>query len=234
MLDPSDIAQRFTVACSDIAVPPEEQTAYIRFHEEIDLEDHSETEVMHTSSRLFATDVAMEEKRGILFRLAHIGNIASFDLICMYLKQPDPSLHTWAILCLEECRMLLEMDILDAEGGGIIMGPSGGVGDRLRHHAVIGIADGAPWHDAVQKTARSAFLRACDTWNSQIEECVFGRDYLKLSLLIHIDTAADDLLMKGICLANEQGPLFREHYYISNVEDPDEERIRQYLTGALE
>lgn len=224
-----DISVKFSVAKSDIEIPTEDHTAYIRFHDDIDLEKYSETEVLHMSKSLFGKEMPLPEKREILFRLAHIGTVPSFDTICDFLKNPDSSLRTWAVLCLEECRTFLEMDLLDEEEGNMIMGPSGGIGQRIRHYVVIGIADAKHWQEKEHKAARSAFLRSCDKWNSQLEEAIFGDGYIKVTVLIHIDTAADDLVMDAIRLSNETRPLLREHYFITNMAKPDEETIQKYL-----
>jgi hypothetical protein len=181
------------------------------------------------SKSLFGKEMPLPEKREILFRLAHIGTVRSFDTICHFLKSPDVSLRTWAVLCLEECRTFLEMDLLDEEEGSMIMGPSGGIGQRIRHYIVIGTADPKHWQENEHKAARSAFLRSCDTWNSQIEDVYFGDSYIKVTALIHIETAADDLVMDAIHLSNETRPLLREHYFITNVENPEEETIQKYL-----
>ncbi|MEK7137365.1 MAG: hypothetical protein AAB853_03710 [Patescibacteria group bacterium] len=224
-----DISMKFSVAKSDIEIPMEDHAAYIRFHDDIDLEKYGETEVLHMSKSLFGKETPLAEKREILFRLAHIGTVPSFDTICEFLKNPDVGLRTWAVLCLEECRTFLEMDLLDEEEGSMIMGPSGGIEQRIRHYVVIGNADAKHWQESDHKTVRSALLRSCDTWNSQMEDATFGDDYIRLAVLIHIDTAADDLVMDAIRLSNELQPLLQEHYFITNVAEPDEETIHKYL-----
>jgi len=224
-----DISVKFSVAKSDIEIPTEDHAAYIRFHDDIDLGEYGETEVLHMSKSLFQKKIQLPEKREILFRLAHVGTVPSFDTICDFLKNPDASLRTWAVLCLEECRTFLEMDLLDEEEGSMIMGPSGGIGQRIRHYVVIGVADAKHWQEKEHKLARSAFLQSCDTWNSQVEDTFFGDDYIKLTILIHIDTAADNLIMDAIRLSNEARPLLREHYFITNVTKPDKETIQKYL-----
>jgi hypothetical protein len=224
-----DISVKFSVAKSDIEIPTEDHAAYIRFHDDIDLGKYSETEVLHMSKPLFEKEMPLPEKREILFRLAHIGTVRSFDTICTFLKSPDASLRTWAVLCLEECRTFLEMDLLDEEEGSMIMGPSGGIGQRIRHYVVIGAADAKHWQKNEHKAVRSAFLSSCDTWNSQVEDAFFGDDYIKLTVLIHIDTTADDLVMDAIRLSNKMQPLLRGHYFITNVENPEEETVQRYL-----
>ena len=120
-----DISVKFSVAKSDIEISMADHAAYIRFHDDIDLEKYSETEVLHMSKALSGKEMPLLEKREILFRLAHVGTVPSFDTICDFLKKTYATLRTWAILCLEECRTFLEMDLLDEEEGSMIIGPSG-------------------------------------------------------------------------------------------------------------
>ena len=62
-----------------------------------------------------------------------------------------------------------------------------------------------------------------------MEDAFFGDDYIKLTVLIHIDTTADDLVMDAIRLSNKMQPLLRGHYFITNVENPEEETVQRYL-----
>ncbi|MDD5041387.1 MAG: hypothetical protein PHX87_02260 [Candidatus Peribacteraceae bacterium] len=226
---PKDISAQFAVARSDIRVPVAEQKAYVQYHEKIDCKQSSETEALHSAKRLFGKNVSLDEKRELLFRLAHIGTIRSFDLLCKYLKKPDPALKGWAVLCLEECRMYLEMDLLDEDEGGMIMGPSGGLGQQLRYYVVIGTDGSRSWQAKGRTAAKRAFAKACERWNSRVEKVSYGTRHILLTILIHIDTAPDDLIMEALRKANGKQILLKEYYYITNVEKPDEAAIRKYL-----
>ncbi|MBU2213846.1 hypothetical protein KKC44_05730 [Patescibacteria group bacterium] len=93
------------------AISLQEHIAYINYHNTITPKEYSEeyhVKAFKESKQLFRRMTSIDQKRKILFLLAHMGTLEAMTTLEKYLLTPDESLRNWAILCTEECKMFLE------------------------------------------------------------------------------------------------------------------------------
>ncbi len=211
---------------SEVEITPEEQQSYISYHNKINLDKYPEKQVSKESSNLFDKNFPLEGKKRILFCLAHFGSLESFKMLDKYLENPDKELMTWAVLCIEECRRFLEMELM-GEDQMLVFGGAGGDGKRGRFYFIV-TAENTITEDR-QTFIQNTFEQTAKDHDSIIEYIEFKNNYGLISCLLSIEVAPDTLAMDGITDCNKGNDLLRVHYYVSNMKKPDEGVIEEYL-----
>jgi hypothetical protein len=204
------------------------QQEYDSFSAAIDINNVDYKEVLKESKHLFLGNMPIETKKRILILLAHFGNAESYRTIEKYLKESEENLRDWALLSLKECRMLLESDLLEVEGG-IISAGLGGKGNKLRYYFLVSSKGNLIFSETRRNTLKRQFETISQKYNSEIEEIKFEPNYAMLRTLIPMDFAAGEVIEEGIRECNKVDDFLYFHYYITNVRKPTNEEIFKYL-----
>src|SRR5690606_18151029 len=85
---------------------------------------------------LYAPDTDSERKKEILIGLAGTDDVKAYRALEKYLEQADSEIRSWAVLALQENRMLLQTSLLDEQQFFISTG-LGGKGKKLRYYVVF-------------------------------------------------------------------------------------------------
>ncbi len=88
-------------------IPFEVHRAYIDYHRVVESSFINIKKTLHESRLLFSSQAHLEEKRRILFLLAHIGSQEAYAVLQRYLEEPDAELEAWAVLALQECEQFM-------------------------------------------------------------------------------------------------------------------------------
>lgn len=211
----------------DISIKPQEHLEYINFHKKVDFKKYKHDELIEMSCGLFGKSINLEEKRKILFYLGHLGTVESYRILEKYLKNPDKKLKSWTALCLEECRMFLESDLMNHEKD-LIFGGAGGDGLRMRYYIVISSPNNVFTRDD-KDNINTAFRAICENLNSLMEKVQFSENYALMTVLIPLDVTVEDVVIDSIHLINSGKKLLRVHYYCTNTSRPTKKEIHQYL-----
>ena len=204
------------------------QEEYFNLSETIDFGNIDYKEVFKESKRLFSENTPAETKKRILILLAHFGSAESYGLIEKYLKGAKENLRDWALLSLKECRMFLESDLLEVEGGFISTG-LGGKDNKLRHYFIVSSKGGLTFSETRRNTLKREFETINQKYNCEIEEINFEPNYAMIRTLIPMDVAAGEVIEEGIRECNKMGEFLYFHYYVTNVKKPTQEEILKYL-----
>ena len=204
------------------------QREYSNLSGSIDLDNVDYKEVLQESKYLFSEKTPVETKKKILVLLAHFGNAESYRILEKYLRESEENLRNWALLSLKECRMFLESDLLEVEGGVISAG-LGGKGNKLRYYFIVSSKGDRPFSETDRNTLKRELEKISQKYNSEIEEITLEATYAMIRTLIPMDVAVADVLEEGIRECNKMDEFLYFHYYVTNTKKPTQEEILQYL-----
>ena len=229
----SELPEKISVIKSKHPILMEQQMEYMNFHSQVDTENLSEKDLLKESKKLFDKKVSLPKKKIILFQLAHLGTLASYQTLGKYLERTEKEktekdLISWTILCSEECRMFLESDLLE-EDRALLMSGAGGDGEKMRFYFIISTEDIAPLTTKQKQKIKIEFENVADESNSKIEKIEFGKNYALITTLISSEFAPADFVEGGIEYCSELKSFLRFHYYCGNMEKPNQKVIEKYL-----
>ena len=121
-------------------------------------------------------------KKKILARLASIENVDCYRAIESYLNMAEESLKDWAVLALNESRMLLESKILD-ENQVFISTGLGGKDEKLRYFVVLMAGSKSKLTPTHRMVIKNEFEIVLKKYNAELEEVSFS-GYLATILLL--------------------------------------------------
>jgi hypothetical protein len=204
------------------------QKEYLNLSETIDFDHVDYKDVLGESKKLFSENTALETKKKILIILAHFGTAESHRLIEKYLRHSSGELRAWALLSLKECRMFLEGDLLEMEGGFLSTG-LGGKDNKLRYYFIVSLKEGLTFAEIHRDTLKKGFETISQKYNSEIEEINFEINYAMIGIFIPMDIPVGDVIEEGISECNTMNEFLICHYYVTNVKKPTNEEISKYL-----
>jgi hypothetical protein len=196
-----------------------------RIHPEVFLEFHRYLEMS-------IEDINLGNIKGIkrkLAALAKTGAIESYREIekiieDRYLSDGE---HDFAIVALNFCRFGIENDLLDIPTD-MISGGLGGMSNKIRYYVALTGKEGLSenQYKEIEKIFNDVLV-GCD---SILEQVQFHGFYVSLLILGSFDYAIGNILDTAIARCG----ILEKDYYLTNVEIPTDERIRDWLDGKLD
>ncbi len=111
------------------------QMEYFEFSRTIK-KDMDGREVLKRRNQIFDFNKDAGDRKSLFAMLASLEDVSAYRTIEKYLKAGHPELRNWAILALQESRMLLESKLLE-ESQVFISTGLGGKGSKLRYFVVL-------------------------------------------------------------------------------------------------
>ena len=204
------------------------QKEYLNLSETTDFENFDYKDVLRESKKLISENTPVETKKKILILLAHFRTAESYRIIEEYLHHSGGELRDWALLSLKECRMFLESDLLEMEGGFLSTG-LGGKDNKFRYYFIVSSKGGLAFPETHRDTLKKGFETISQKYNSEIEEINFEINYAMIGIFIPMDVAVGDVIEEGISECNKMNEFLICHYYVTNVKKPTSEEISKYL-----
>lgn len=162
-------------------------------------------------------------------RLAKDGSIESFRRIERMIEQGNltEDARDFALTALNYCRFKIENDLLDIPMD-MISGGLGGTANKMRIY--VAVAGKEVITEERFELTKIAFKKAAEERDSLLEEAKLQSFYISLIILGSFDYAVGDIIEAGI----GQCEFLQSDYYATNVEIPDDSRIRDWLDGKLD
>ena len=114
--------------------------------------------------------------------LASIENVEAYRTIEKYISSSQNVLKEWAILALQESRMLLESRLLD-ENRVFISTGLGGKGTKLRYFVVLLLKEGKEFSDLNKKIVHNEVEMILQKHKGEIEKISFAANYATLLVM---------------------------------------------------
>ncbi len=172
---------------------------------------------------LFDESMDPEEKKKMLVVLSTIDNIAIYRALEKFSKTDSP-LKKWAVIALQQSRMLIQSGLLEDPGIFISTG-LGGQGSLLRYFCVFIHRSDEPLPEFQRHIVQNETESALKPLNGQIEQIHFYNGYSTLLLLLPIHTNLKELFEGIISESNQYGHFLLENLIITNVKKLTGEEI---------
>ncbi len=162
-------------------------------------------------------------------RLAKEGSIESFRRIERMIEQENlfGDVKGFALTALNYCRFRIENDLLDAPMD-MISGGLGGSANKMRIY--VAVSGKEEITETNFEFIKEAFKESARLRDSVLEAATNNGFYVSLIILLSFDYAYGDLIDSGISKCD----FLQKDYYATNVEIPDDSRIRDWLDGKLD
>lgn len=223
-----DISDKLSTVKSETEISLEIQAEYISYHKKIDLEKYEENKMIKESSKLFKENISDEDKKKILFILAHIGTLPCVRAIEEYMNKASSDMKAWAVLAFEEGWMFLESEAMGTAQTKIF-GGAGRDEKGIRYYFVISSKDN--FTDEQKNMIESKFAETAGKLDSKIEKIDFKDSHALIKVLVSFDIAVGDLIEAGIKSCNGENKFLRFHCFVTDTHKPTEKEIGSYLDG---
>ncbi len=173
-------------------------------------------------------DLELENKKIILARLASIDKVEAFRVLENCVKNADPNLRPWAVLALQESRMLLESTLLE-ENQVFISTGLGGRGNKLRYFIVLVSNLTEPLSAYQEKIVNNEFELALKKHQGELETMNFSDKFVSITALIPIDIPIQGLLKGIVEECNQFGGFLKQNFLITNVKTLNSKEIDNFI-----
>lgn len=160
--------------------------------------------------------------------LASVDDVVAYRTIEKYLKLPEPDLRSWAVLALQESRMLLESKLLD-ENQVFISTGLGGKGTGLRYFVVLFLKSRKDFTQLYRKVIKNEFEIVVRKYDAEIEQLNFFSHYVTLLIIIPLKVSVKEMLGEAISECNQYGNFLRTNFIVTNVRELSEEDIDDFI-----
>ena len=199
--------------------------------EQIDIEDQMEyfkssqkmremeidQDMLENSDELFSDETAIERKKEILTSLALIDDVKAYRKLEEYCDQAGPEIRNWAVMAMQESRMILKSSLLDEKQVFISTG-LGGKGQKLRYYVVFmnRIADRV-LNSTQQKVIRNELTFRLGQEAGELESIDFSNGFSSSLLLLPVKSDIHEVFRNIIEECNQYGDFLEEDLIITNV-----------------
>lgn len=212
----------------------ETQKEYIGYHNQIDTES-KKVWALEKRDRILKKKTPLDEKKQIIFTLAHIPELKALYGIQKYLKNPDPELAEFAAIAWQECQQgILEGGMrgllgVEFEAPPLIMSGLGGGGQNLRYQFVLTTLGSKN----IVKENMEMLTRVIEADSKRkgtcIEDAVFRPNFIACTSLVSHDVAVGTHIERLIATINAEKEILRHHYLVVNTHVIEDEEIAEYL-----
>jgi hypothetical protein len=171
---------------------------------------------------------SLEVKREILARLASIANVECYRAIESFLTSAKEPLRTWAVLSLNESRMVLESKIMD-ENQVFISTGLGGRDDKLRYFVVLMTRSRVDLSDTQQMVIKNEFEYILEKFEAELEECNFSGSLATILLLMPMKYSLKSVFREAIDECNRYGDFLNDDFIVTNVRELSFQEIEEFL-----
>lgn len=169
-----------------------------------------------------------QKKKEILARLASMECVEAYRAIEACMKEAEEPLRSWAILALNESRMLLESKIMDENQIYISTG-LGGKGDKLRYFVVLMTRTRVDLTSTQKMVIRNEFEMILKKFDAVMEEADFSGYLATIMLLLPLNHSLNSVFKEAIEECNRYGNFLQDDFIVTNVRVLSFEEIENFL-----
>jgi len=167
-------------------------------------------------------------KKEILARLATIDKVECYRFIEATLGSADDSLRDWALLALNESRMLMESKLLE-ESQVFISTGLGGKEQKLRYFVVLVSRTDMELNPTQQKVIANEFDYILRKYDAELEEINFSEYMATLLLLLPMHYSLKVVFQEAIIECNKYGDFLKDDFIVTNVKTLSFKEIKDFL-----
>ena len=181
---------------------------------------------------LFHPEIQEDRKREILVSIAAIDDIKAFRTIEKFVNESQGELKLWAILALQESRMLIQSSLLDEQQVFISTG-LGGRGQKLRYYVVfINREKEEPLNKTQQKLLKDELVTELKSHDGEFESIDFNDGFSTALVMLPLQTDLKNIFRNIIDECNQYGGFLDEDMILTNVKMLSRNEIGEMLKNG--
>ncbi|KPL13811.1 MAG: hypothetical protein AMS26_13075 [Bacteroides sp. SM23_62] len=203
------------------------QMEYFEFSRHIK-KDLDEGAVIKRRDQIFDFARDAGDRKSLFAMLASLEDVSAYRTIEKYLKEGHLELRNWAILALQESRMLLESKLLE-ENQVFISTGLGGKGSKLRYFVVLIGKEKTGFSDLQKKIIKNEFEDTLAKCDAEIEKVEFLGHFATLVVMVPLKVALKDVFRSAIIECNQYGDFLKSNFIITNVKELNLTEIKDFM-----
>lgn len=172
-------------------------------------------EVLKNMHTLFHQDLTLEAKKNLIVQMAGIDSIEAYRTLEKYYEN-QTQLKDWAMLAMQECRLLIESKLLDKNQILISTG-LGGKGMKLRYFSVLLSANDEPYNSFHKKIITGELNYMMRRKHGELEKIRFSKELCCITSMIPLPVSVQGFFDDLIQECNNYGNFINKDYIITNV-----------------
>jgi len=185
-------------------------------------------DVLKNRNAVFESDQSVDDRKDMMVMLASIGSIDAYRTLEKCSSTMSDQLRDWAVLALQENRLLLESKLLD-QNRILISTGLGGKGLKLRYFTAFMSSDRS-FTDFEQKVMVNEIHFALRKSYGEVENISFDEELCTVLSIIPLQIPVQKLYDEIIHECNQYGDFIKKDYIITNVKVIPNREIRK-ITG---
>jgi len=179
-------------------------------------EERSDAWALEHMQYLSEPGYSVDVKKEILARMASVESVECYRAIETFLEDVDGVLHSWAILALNESRMLLESKIMD-ENQVFISTGLGGKDEKLRYFVVLMSRARIDLTESQKMVIKNEFEFILNKFDAVMEESNFSGYLATILLLLPMNHSLKSVFKEAIDECNRYGDFLNDDFIVTNV-----------------
>ena len=208
----------------------EVQKQYFEFAHEVRKRDISD-ECFECREELFLNEISTKRKKEILSAISTVDDVKAFRTIEKYVENANTVLELkhWAILALQESRMLIQSSLLDDQQVFISTG-LGGKGQKLRYFVVFINANiNKILNKTQRKLVKNELIFVLDRNEGDFEVIDFLEGFSTAQVILPLKADIKSILKSVIEECNQYGNFLKEDMIVTNVKVLSRDEIIRLL-----
>lgn len=178
---------------------------------------------------LFDEDIDVERKKEILSAIAIVDDVKAFRTIESFVKNSEGNIKQWAILAMQESRMLIQSSLLNEQQVFISTG-LGGKGKKLRYYVVfINKGHELLLNKIQQKLLRKELIYEVELHEGEFETMDYMEGFSTALLMLPLQVDIKQVFRNIIDECNQYGGFLEEDMIVTNVKVMSRSEIIQLL-----
>jgi hypothetical protein len=191
-------------------------------------------EYFEKRDELFLPDVDLERKREIFLALAAMDNVKAFRTIEKFVAIAEGEIKQWAVLALQESRMLIQSSLLEEQQVFISTG-LGGKGQKLRYYVVfINKKQSEILTGTQQKLLKDELIYELNQNGGEFESMDFSEGFSTVLVMLPLQTDLKKLFRNIIDECNQYGDFLDDDMIVTNVKVMSRNEIIEMLKQSKE
>lgn len=204
------------------------QMRYFDFAREIRRRDIA-AECFANREELFLPEVSDERKREILSAIASIDDVKAFRAIEKFASESSGKLKQWAVLAMQESKMLIQSSLLDEQQVFISTG-LGGKGQKLRYYVVfINRNEHELLTSTQQKLLKDELVYELKSYDGEFESMDFMEGFSTSLVILPLQTDIKMVFRNIVDECNQYGNFLNDDLIVTNVKMMSRSEIIQLL-----
>jgi len=178
---------------------------------------------------LFSNEVSEDRKREILLSIATIDDVKAFRTIEKYAGIANGEIKQWAVLALQESRMLIQSSLLDEQQVFISTG-LGGKGQKLRYYVVfVNKNRNEILSGTQQKLLKNELIFELNQNEGEFETMDFSEGFSTVLVMLPLQSDIKNVFRNVIDECNQYGDFLDDDMIVTNVKIMSRNEIVEML-----